>query len=238
MPNTYFRFRQFTVQQDRAAMKVCTDACLFGAWVADFIRDIHAQSILDIGAGTGLLSLMLAQQSGARIDAVEVDQEAYEQTGENFLASPWSDRLQVHHESVQNFKPSYKYDLIISNPPFYENDLRSPDKQRNTAMHGSQLSFSELLEDTKRLLKEDGNAAFLIPAERHETFELLLQQDDFMIIKKAFVQQTENHRPFRAMYMVNFSGNDKSIESAITIKENGIYTDEFNRLLKSYYLYI
>src|SRR6476620_3970566 len=139
MSNTYFRFRQFTVHQERTAMKVCTDACLFGAWVASEIRNEDLERVLDIGAGTGLLSLMIAQNSDAVIDAVEIDDHAYSQVVDNFSSSPWNDRLRVHHCSVQQFEPGCKYDLVISNPPFYEHSLRSPDSKKNMAMHSTHL---------------------------------------------------------------------------------------------------
>src|SRR5207253_10861169 len=110
---TYFRFRQFTVHQNKAAMKVCIDACLFGAWIADEMSDKKIGKILDIGAGTGLLSLMAAQATNATIDAVEIDSLAYLQATEHFAESPWKDRLKAHQCAVQEFKPGYGYDMII-----------------------------------------------------------------------------------------------------------------------------
>src|SRR3954469_11797521 len=126
MANNYFSFKQFIIHQDKCAMKVCTDACLFGAYVADRFQITNSKfHVLDIGAGTGLLSLMLAQKnSTVQIDAVEIDKAASEQAKENFKHSLWRDRLHIHHQPIQEFGMN-TYNLIISNPPFYENDLKS-----------------------------------------------------------------------------------------------------------------
>ena len=230
MPNTYFRFRQFTVHQNKAAMKVCTDACLFGAWVADETRGKHIQRILDIGSGTGLLSLMLAQTSDSIIDAVEIDENAYQQTLENFTASPWQHRLNVHRCAVQEYNTPFLYDLIICNPPFYENDLRSPDLKRNVAMHSAQLSVDELVKSMKRLLAPDGTIAILIPYSRMEEIERIVKAKQLFIEKKMLVKQTEKHQPFRCMYTLKEIFSDYT-ERKITVKD-----EDFNSLLKSYYL--
>lgn len=118
MPNTYFQFKQFRIDQDQTAMKVTTEACILGAWVDE---QIPPQTVLDIGTGTGLLALMLAQKfPQAEIDAVEIDQGAFTQAHANFHSSPWPERLQVFHQRIQDFDPGKKYDLIISNPPFFK----------------------------------------------------------------------------------------------------------------------
>jgi len=230
MPNTYFRFRQFTVHQHKTAMKVCTDACLFGAWIAAETGNEKIERVLDIGAGTGLLSLMIAQQTGALIDAVEIEENAYAQASENFAASPWNDRLKVHCTSVQQFDPPYQFDLILSNPPFYENDLRSPDKQKNLAMHSTQLGLDELFSAVKRLLAPGGKLGMLIPYFRVEEIERKISENKLFIIKKVAVKQTENHSPFRCMYLLSdvyFAFNERKI----TVKD-----EEFSMLLKNYYL--
>src|SRR5271154_3865208 len=125
MPNSYFRFKQFIVRQDRSAMKVCTDSCILGAWSATRLHD--AKKILDIGSGTGLLPLMLAQYSHSEIDGIELDHESYKQAEENINESPWSDRLQIMEGDARYYPYKEKYDFIISNPPFFESDLQSPD---------------------------------------------------------------------------------------------------------------
>jgi tRNA1Val (adenine37-N6)-methyltransferase len=230
MPNTYFRFRQFTVHQEKTAMKVCTDACLFGAWIAHEIGNEKIERVLDIGAGTGLLSLMIAQANGAQIDAVEIDDHAYAQAVENFAASPWSGRMKVHHCAIQEFEPGYHYDVVISNPPFYEQSLRSPDSKKNVAMHSTRLDATELFDAAKRLMAKGGRMALLIPYKRIDAIERIIKDNALYVEKKVLVKQTEKHSPFRCMYMLRnvFSGFE---ERKITVRDG-----EFNELLKSYYL--
>lgn len=119
MSNSYFQFKQFIIHQDACAMKVCTDACLFGAWVANKVQKLKPNSVLDVGAGTGLLSLILAQKTDAIIHAVEIDDEAAKQAEDNFKSSPWSNRIKIINQPVQNIKITGKYDFILSNPPFF-----------------------------------------------------------------------------------------------------------------------
>jgi tRNA1Val (adenine37-N6)-methyltransferase len=238
MPNTFFRFRQFTVHQQHAAMKVCTDACIFGAWVANRIKGEKPNHILDIGTGTGLLSLMLAQESSADIDAVEVDSDACEEASANFNDSPWSGRLKVHCTPVQSFFSAYPYDVIVANPPFYENDLRSPDEKRNKALHGTHLGYGELISNMKRLLAPGGKAFVLIPSEKSKRFEALTEEQAVHVEEKMMIRQTEKHRFFRSIYMLtqNTVINETAI-SELTIRDAANqYTPEFNMLLKEYYL--
>ncbi|MEO8711563.1 MAG: methyltransferase, partial [Parafilimonas sp.] len=173
MPNDYFRFKQFIITQDKCAMKVCTDACLFGAWAAHNPQ-LEASNILDIGTGTGLLSLIYAQKNmHASIDAIEIDEAAVQQARENFEASIWKERLHVYNTSIQQFATSSnkKYDVIICNPPFYENDLKSENKQRNLALHSDALTLEELISDVDLLLGDDGSFFVLLPFHRTKYFE-------------------------------------------------------------------
>jgi tRNA1Val (adenine37-N6)-methyltransferase len=235
MPNTYFRFRQFTVHQEKSAMKVCTDACLFGAWVADVVEGTGG-SILDIGSGTGLLSLMLAQKTAATIDAVEIDNDAFTQASENFSASAWHERLSAHHLPVQQYHPADKYDLIITNPPFYANDLRSENEKRNVALHGISLSFDDLLASVDSLTRDNGMFTILLPYRRCSDFELLVKRSGWNIYKKAIVKQSTEHKPFRCMYMLSRLAVSKNTEE-ISIRAGSSYSKRFNDLLKDYYLF-
>ena len=136
-----FRFKQFAVRQDRCPMKVGTDGVLLGAWAEVRPGD---RRMLDVGTGTGLIALMLAQRSAAWITAVDIDVECATQAAENFAASPWADRLDAVSVAVQRYDPVEKFDLIVSNPPYYVDSLLSPDEGRNTARHAAGLPFGEL----------------------------------------------------------------------------------------------
>ena len=142
MSNSFFQFKQFTIQQDQCAMKVGTDGVLLGAWV-----DLtNKKKCLDVGTGTGLIALMMAQRTAeAHITAVEVDEEAVVQARRNVLNSPWKDRVEMVHCNFLSFQPNQKFDSIVSNPPYFTNNLISPDKQRTLARHNNHMTYSELI---------------------------------------------------------------------------------------------
>lgn len=219
-------------------MKVTTDACLFGALVAEKIRKstFKINTVLDIGTGTGLLSLMLAQKTNAKIDAVEIDQAAAEQARQNFLSSSWKERLTVLQGDVLEFVPSEQYDLVISNPPFYESDLRSPDKRKNSAKHDDTLTMAELITFAEKQLSDEGWLALLIPFHRTgEVIELAAESGLYPIsITTAF--QTPRHQAFRSILI--FSRNKRPVkETDLLIKdETGDYSERFKELLGDYYL--
>jgi tRNA1Val (adenine37-N6)-methyltransferase len=237
MANDYFQFKQFIIHQDHCAMKVCTDACLFGAYVADkFQRTNSRFRVLDIGAGTGLLSLMVAQKSSsAEIDAVEIDRAAAEQARENFKLSPWKDRLHIHQQSIQQFGIN-TYDLIMSNPPFYENDLKSGNAKRNLALHGSALGLDDLLDVIQKHISAQGKFAVLLPYHRAANFINHAQLKDFYLQEEISVKQTSKHPYFRSMLL--FGRNKVLVKHAdLCIKEgNDEYSKEFIELLEDYYL--
>lgn len=242
MPNNYFQFKQFTVYQDNCAMKVCTDACLFGAWMTEKVNSLHSKvkRVLDIGTGTGLLSLMLAGQTDAIIDAVEIDEAAAKQAAENFALSPWKERLRVYKTSIQEFGESKNqcYDLIISNPPFFDNDLKSDDHKRNLALHSAELSLEELLKNINSLLKEDGCFALLLPYHRSNYFEQLALAEGYYLHDKVLVKQTSKHNYFRSMLLFGRLPAS-SVQKEIVIRmDDGKYSPEFTDLLKAYYLYL
>lgn len=238
MGASYFQFKQFRVEQSGAAMKVCTDACLFGAWVANKLRNTSIERVLDIGTGTGLLALQLAQaQPEAFVDAVELNQAAGEQAAENFRNAPWAERLHVHHADIRAYAADTAYDLILCNPPFFSKSLRSPTEAVNLVRHEDELTLETLFSLVKNLLTPYGIFALLLPYERTE--ELLEQASlqGFHPTHLVAVKHSTAHAAFRVMAM--FSKTGKTLApTEIIIKDADTYTNEFQELLRPYYLYL
>jgi tRNA1Val (adenine37-N6)-methyltransferase len=148
MANPWFHFKQFSIRQDRSAFKVGTDGVLLGAWT-----DVAGvETVLDVGTGTGLLALMLAQRSAARITAIEIDGPSSDQARENTAASPWHNRISIMNTSLQDFRPEGRFDLVISNPPFFQDSLRPPDNDRAISRHDALLTLKELATTVPRLM--------------------------------------------------------------------------------------
>jgi tRNA1Val (adenine37-N6)-methyltransferase len=221
-------------------MKVTTDSCLFGAVIAQKIENEKIESLLDIGCGTGLLSLMIAQKNpDLKIDAIEIDEDAGLQAIENINNSRWKDQISVVNSDVRVFSFSKKYDCIISNPPFYENELQSPDNKRNLAHHGQELQLQQLLAIINKRLNPAGRFYLLLPYKRYEEIRELSQKQGLAIGELIFIRQSTGHDHFRII----LSGKQRSMNSGeielneIAIRgENNNYTDEFISLLKDYYL--
>lgn len=237
MANSFFKFKQFTVRQDKCAMKVCTDACLFGAITAQ----TKAANALDIGAGTGLLSLMFAQKNSlAKIDAVEINSDAFAQAKENFAATDFAKNIQAHHQSIQDFSAdkNEQYELIFSNPPFFENDLKSPDSMRNSALHSSELTLQELVGIAEKLLLKNGIFAVLLPYSRTDYFIHSAEAENLFLQKKYLIKQTPKHDFFRSiLFFAKMPANRASAEIIIKGNDDN-YTPEFRELLKDYYLFL
>lgn len=237
MPNSFFQFKQFRIEQDKCAMKVCTDSCIFGAYVK---IDIETKTILDIGAGTGLLTLMLAQKSpSVHIDAIEIDHAAAEQAESNVNLSLWKDRVKVYEKKVQDFFPGIQYDVIVSNPPFFSNSLKSPEEKINLAHHGASLSLDELLDSVLRLLKPQGKLWILLPPHEAEVFVRKAEKFNLMVKERAVVRDRENSEIIRHILQMAYSSSEKYKENEVIIKnQQGQYTNQFISLLKDYYLHL
>jgi tRNA1Val (adenine37-N6)-methyltransferase len=221
-------------------MKVTTDGCLFGAWVAEAV----SRSILDIGTGTGLLSLMIAQKDPlAEIDALEIDAEAARQAQANADASPWKENIFVMPGDARDsaFVLAKEYDIIVSNPPFYESELHSPDPQKNIAHHGTGLLLEDLLQIIAGVLSPTGRFYLLLPAKRMTEAGLLSRKYDLTITATVTVRPSTRHQPFRIFMEGKRKSNDEeaNTQTEIPIRdEEGKYTETFVRLLKEYYLHL
>ena len=243
MSNSYFKFKQFTINQDRCAMKVCTDACLFGALAAHYgtFAGPNGQTVncLEIGTGTGLLSLMIAQKSAAiKIDAVEINTEAAVQAAENITASPWAASIQIFNEDILSFSPAKKYDCIISNPPFFEDDLQSADAAKNTAKHNTSLSLLPLLQVVDSLLTADGFFAMLLPYHRVAYFIEASAKMGLHLSKQILVRQTINHTFFRGILFFSRKKVEPTLNEIVIKDAEHNYTAAFTAALRDYYLFL
>lgn len=236
MANPYFRFKKFTVYHDKCAMKVGTDAVLLGAWAdTNFCRNI-----LDIGTGTGIIALMLAQRSQATVEAIDIDKEACVQATENAAASPYTERIKVVHASCTDFAASNqqkRYDLIVSNPPYFINSLKCPDNKRTMARHTDTLLLSDLIREAQTLLSPSGRIALVLPYERLEEVKALASANHLYICRQTDVIPTPGAAPKRLL--VELSATEENIKNrdTLTIEEaRHQYTPEYIALTKEFYL--
>ena len=237
MPNNYFEFKQFRINQEGSAMKVGTDGVLLGAW-AD-VKD--AMRILDVGTGTGLIAIMMAQRSdeNVSIDAVEIDTSSYQQAVDNFQACRWKSRIQAYHMSFQDFcdREHGKYDAIVSNPPYFMNGLKAKGESRTQARKADHLPFEDLLVGAKHLLNDSGKLSVILPVEEGEYFERLARLNEFYLKRKVSVLPNPGKAAKR--YMFEFSLEKYEPEYSELIVENGkrhVYSPEYISLTKDFYL--
>lgn len=219
-------------------MKVCTDSCVFGAWVADKIekRLIHPNKILDIGSGTGLLSLMVIQKFAGMIDAIEINENSFSQTRENFMQSPWDKRLKAFHGDIIVWNSSEKYDFIISNPPFFEHDLLSPSHDRSQTKHSATLTLEGLFESIKNRLTPHGHFALLLPFHRVQYVKKLAGEKQFYLQEELLIKQTQRHSYFRSILLFGSEPVSIVYDELIIMGKDGNYTESFENLLRDYYL--
>ena len=232
-----FQFKQFSVNQDQTAMKIGTDGVLLGAWTP---IENNPKSVLDIGTGTGIIALMLAQRSDAeQIDALEIDESAYEQAVENFENSPWGDRLFCFHAGLDEFvdDPEDEYDLIVSNPPFYSEEYRSENEQRDSARFQGAMPFEELVEAADLLLSENGIFSVIIPFNEEDRFIELCSEVELYPIKITRVKGALNTKIIRSL--LAFKRYELAVltsdELVIEISRHE-YTPEYIALTKDFYL--
>lgn len=234
MSNDYFQFKRFVVHQDRCAMKVGTDGTILGAWA--HVPDILFPSsrILDIGTGTGLIAIMMAQRfPNSLLTGIDIDASAVTQATENASASPFADRIQMKHCSLQNLVSDYKYDAIVCNPPYFTNSLKCPDEKRSIARHDSSLSYNELMANSFRLLNDNGEISVIIPSDNKNDMDFAASVTGFYA-KRVCTVKTTCRKPAKRVllsYMRTYSAQ-------IDVSEIIIGDDNYNNMLRDFYLYI
>ncbi|WBX73303.1 methyltransferase [Tenacibaculum pacificus] len=234
-----FQFKEFSVHQDKTAMKIGTDAVLLGAWCS---LGEYPDTLLDIGSGTGVISLMLAQRSDAMtVDAVEIDEEAYEQTVANFEESPWGDRLFCYNSSFTDFaqeiaEEEEQYDVIVSNPPFYTDTYETASEARNKARFTSSLSFEELVKGVAEILSKKGIFSVIIPFKEEANFVSLALKSKLFLNKVCHVKGNEVSEIKRSLLAFSFNERVIEKETLIIEKERHQYTDAYINLTKYFYL--
>lgn len=230
---THFHFKQFAVRHDRCAMKVGTDAVLLGSWV--IVND--AKRILDIGTGSGVIALMAAQRtSDAQIDAIEIEKSDAEQARENVLNSPWPTRVFVHNVPVQEFTTDNPYDVIISNPPYFNNSQLPPDERRHQTRHTVSLDYISLINAVRRHLKPDGKFNVILPfTEGLQFIELAAQSGLFCSRKYSF--RTRPAKPIER-WLLEFLYQELPIEKGeVVLYEKGLeWAESYVTLTRDYYL--
>lgn len=229
-----FHFRHFTVHQDKCAMKVGTDAVLLGSWIEP--RD--AQRILDVGTGTGLIALMLAQKSEALIDAVDIDEGAYRQARENFLLSPWFFQLTPIHAAFQDFAANskYGYDLIVSNPPYFHHASKPTGEARTAARHTDQLAYEDLIEGVKKLLHPNGRFCVILPFKEGMDFLDLAQQRGLFCQRLARIKTKPGKPEKRIMIEFGFRFGVMTEEEIVIQEEDNTFSAQYIRMTEDYYI--
>ena len=239
--NDYFQFKQFTVRQQQCAMKVGTDGCLLGAWANCPKSNSHSPSILDIGTGTGLISLMMAQRfPEAKVTALDISHEAVIQACENVAASPFANRIKVLEEDIANYIPNMErnsldhsghFEAIVSNPPYYIDSLACPDEQRTIARHAGSMTYEMLMQKSAILLDIDGELSVIVPSEFKQQMEQAAAMSGLSLARLCAVKTTVGKPPRR--YLLAFRKQSVSVVSNTEIVIGDL---EYNALLRDFYL--
>ncbi len=234
MPNPYFRFKKFTVYHDRCAMKVGTDGVLLGAWV-----NVLGENVLDVGTGTGLISLMMAQRNDkVVIDAIDIDGDAVSQAKDNIYNSPFGNRIKCWNASLQEFssKVEKRYDVIVSNPPFFVQSLKSPNKERSLARHTDSLPIEDLIGLSASLLSQTGRISFIYPYDYKAELMKLAEEHNLSVSRITNVLPTFDSVPKRILIELAKEEVLPTENDLIIEKERHVYSEGFTSLLKDFYL--
>jgi len=236
MPNQFFKFKQFCIQQDKCAMKVGTDGTLLGAWA----NVAECKKVLDIGTGTGLIALMTAQRNkNAFIDAIDIDLDAAVQASENVANSPFSKQIRIHHTSLQLFAQKTTpatYDLILSNPPYFSASLKCPEKRRSMARHNDTLPLNELLYHSTLLLTAKGRISLILPFEKQEELINLANKNNLYTTRQTNIIPSLGKQPKRILIEFSCQKKPFNMEELIIEKSRHQYTEAYQKLTQDFYL--
>lgn len=230
-----FQFKQFSIKDENSALKVGTDAVLLGAYV----KLENIKSVLDIGCGSGIIALMMAQKSNSTIDAIDIDFESIQEAKVNFKNSPWSDQIIAIHTSLSDFvkQSNKKYDLIISNPPFFNNSLKSSSDRNNLSKHTSILNHEDLVFGVKNLIAPNGVFAVIIPFDQITSFLNIAFIEGFHCFQKLIIYPTPKKPANRVIIEFRSNRFNKSTEENLTIRdESGNFTEQYKTLTSDFYL--
>ncbi len=235
MANSYFRFKQFCINQERCAMKVGTDGCLLGAW-ADLSQ---SRNILDVGCGSGLIAIMAAQRClEANITGIELDEEAALQAQENAESSLWKERIKIVHKDFLNYFPQERYDTILSNPPYFTSSMKCPDDKRTKARHDDSLTSKELIAHAYKLLLDSGKLSVIIPSEQKGVWHKQAETIGLHLTRVTHIYTRPTIAPKRVL--LEYTKGDCNLnicETNFTLEEKpGVYTQEAINLLQPFYL--
>lgn len=238
MSQNTFAFKKFTIKQERNAMKVGTDAVLLGAWVKTY----GVRRALDIGTGTGVIALMIAQKCGCEIDAIDIDPEAAAEAAGNVQNCPWKERIHVQNISLQDFAKTndQKYDLIVSNPPYFVDSLQSSEASRTAARHTVHLPFEDLIAGAKKLLNKEGKLYVILPVREGEHFIHLAAANHLHLRRITRVKSTPDKIEKRWLMQFGFQSKPSISDSTLVMEKDPqvrhSYTEEYKELTRDYYL--
>ena len=235
MSNSYFSFKQFTIEQEDCAMKVGTDGCLLGGW----FDCSTSQRILDIGCGSGLIAIMAAQRCGATITGIEIEQKAAGQAARNVKNSPWNNRIEIINCDILQYTPQEAFDTIVSNPPYFVNSLKCDETSRTLARHSDTLNCENFFEKTASLLSTHGTISIVIPTDILEDWKDAAALSGFSLSRATFVKTTPRKMPKRVLAeFIRAYTCDTHTETLILEDEPGVYSKAAQEILRDFYLKI
>ena len=234
MPNNYFKFKQFTIVQDGCAMKVGTDGCLLGGW----FDCSNSQRILDIGCGSGLISIMAAQRCNAEITGIEIDRDAAIQARENVKNSPWKERIEIINEDLLTYNCEKNFDTIVSNPPYFVNSLKCDNSSRTLARHSDSLSSKDFFRKCDEISTPTATVAIIIPSDIMDEWKASAEESGFFIKRITYIKTTPNKLPKRVLIEFAQTIEEPATNTLVLEETRGEYSEDAKEILRDFYLKI